>query len=293
MDNCFRENKNKDVFAFAHYLIEKNIFKKIKIGFLMKGHTHEDIDQYFSTISTTAKRADIINISDLISIIKGSNKKQNVVVKELDYLFDIKSWQAPHIEIIQGHSEPHLFKLEKVDGRTVFTYKDWSTSEEWKNVEYSKTATSLLKSMPTGNPKRLKPKIPEDAEIARLLQTSTKLYTAGRITSSQKQEWDANVNSLKQMDRRKKLFPLNGLKKYITQQAHDQTEQEQHNDAVLEKALKRDHIDSKVHFQWYTDTVKCVTVHIQFFFLKNKTRTPQQFVWKLCHNYNRITFIDK
>ncbi len=34
--------------AFAALLVEKKIFRKVKIGFLMKGHTHEDVDQVFS-----------------------------------------------------------------------------------------------------------------------------------------------------------------------------------------------------------------------------------------------------
>lgn len=34
--------------GFMAYLVEKGVFRKIKVSFLMVGHTHEDIDQVFS-----------------------------------------------------------------------------------------------------------------------------------------------------------------------------------------------------------------------------------------------------
>ena len=44
-DNC-AENKNKVVFGFLHHLVHQNVFCKIKVGFLMTGHTHEDIGEF-------------------------------------------------------------------------------------------------------------------------------------------------------------------------------------------------------------------------------------------------------
>ena len=36
------------MFAFLTDLVQRGIFAKVKAGFLMVGHTHEDIDQLFS-----------------------------------------------------------------------------------------------------------------------------------------------------------------------------------------------------------------------------------------------------
>jgi hypothetical protein len=44
-DNCIKDNKNKYVMGYIAHLVESNIFKKVKFNFLMKGHTHTDIDQ--------------------------------------------------------------------------------------------------------------------------------------------------------------------------------------------------------------------------------------------------------
>ncbi|XP_053393596.1 uncharacterized protein LOC128555383 [Mercenaria mercenaria] len=48
LDNCPGQKKNRYVLGFLAKLVEENIFKKVKLSFLMVGHTHEDIDQLFS-----------------------------------------------------------------------------------------------------------------------------------------------------------------------------------------------------------------------------------------------------
>ena len=37
MDNCARENKNWMMFAYLSWLVEKGIFKKVCVGFLIVG----------------------------------------------------------------------------------------------------------------------------------------------------------------------------------------------------------------------------------------------------------------
>ena len=46
-DNCARENKNQWIFRFASFLVRINLFREVQIRHLIKGHTHEDIDQVF------------------------------------------------------------------------------------------------------------------------------------------------------------------------------------------------------------------------------------------------------
>ena len=48
-DNC-GENKNKTMFAFLVDLVRRSIFSKIKVGFLMVGHTHKDIDSFLAQL---------------------------------------------------------------------------------------------------------------------------------------------------------------------------------------------------------------------------------------------------
>ena len=51
LDNYGRENKNQYVIGFLALLVKLKVFDEVNLGFLMKGHTHEDIDQLFSCIS--------------------------------------------------------------------------------------------------------------------------------------------------------------------------------------------------------------------------------------------------
>jgi hypothetical protein len=55
LDNA-SDNKSRHFLAFLAYLIEQKIFHKIKVSYLIVGHTHEDIDAFFSVLSRYFKR---------------------------------------------------------------------------------------------------------------------------------------------------------------------------------------------------------------------------------------------
>ena len=71
VDNC-GENKNKIMIAFLVDLVRQGIFSKIKVGFLMTGHTHKDIDAFFSIIA--AKLRSGIVCPDLYRNIRTSSE---------------------------------------------------------------------------------------------------------------------------------------------------------------------------------------------------------------------------
>ena len=55
LDNC-SENKNKVLFGFLSGLVHRQVFEEIYVDFLMAGHTHENIDQFFSIISSWLRK---------------------------------------------------------------------------------------------------------------------------------------------------------------------------------------------------------------------------------------------
>ena len=51
LDNTTKQNKGRFLFTFLAMLLHDGIFKEIEGSFLPVGHTHEDIDQFFSRMS--------------------------------------------------------------------------------------------------------------------------------------------------------------------------------------------------------------------------------------------------
>ena len=136
LDNCYRENKNKYVIAFCCLLVELGIFKKIKIGFLMVGHTHEDVDQLFSRFSVHFNRNDAKCLPSLLDRFEHcySPSPSGII---LERLFNVSDWLEKHIEKIEYHTMPHQFKIfcDPSGGKAKLMYKLWSTDSTWLECE--------------------------------------------------------------------------------------------------------------------------------------------------------------
>uniref|UniRef100_A0A8W8MM29 DUF7869 domain-containing protein n=1 Tax=Magallana gigas TaxID=29159 RepID=A0A8W8MM29_MAGGI len=114
------EMRHMYVLAFMAYLVERKIFRKVKISFLMVGHTHEDVDQVFSK-PTSIRTSDVYNITE---------------------------WLTPHINAIKNHSRPHVFKITSDEsGKARLFWKEWSTDKKW-----NETTEYILKSDVEGEP---------------------------------------------------------------------------------------------------------------------------------------------
>jgi hypothetical protein len=50
-----KDNKNQHLLAFLSLLTVRDMFKEVKLGFLIIGHTHEDIDGCFGYLSNKLK----------------------------------------------------------------------------------------------------------------------------------------------------------------------------------------------------------------------------------------------
>jgi hypothetical protein len=51
LDNTTKQNKGQYLFGFLAMLVANGLFEEIEVNFLPVGHTHEDIDQFFSRIA--------------------------------------------------------------------------------------------------------------------------------------------------------------------------------------------------------------------------------------------------
>ena len=66
LDNSAKDNKNQYIMAFCSLLTTRRIFKEVTIGFLIVGHTHDDIDAHFSYLSKLLKMKNTYVLSDLM-----------------------------------------------------------------------------------------------------------------------------------------------------------------------------------------------------------------------------------
>ena len=188
MDNCGRENKNRFVLAFCCYLVQLGLFKKIKIGFLMVGHTHEDVDQVFSRFSSWLNRHAAITLDKLINGFSDSYtpKPRGYIV---EHIFDITSWLTPYLNTMSMHSKPHQFKITLDESnRAVIHTKKWSTDKEWTPCQSSLEQPYLLKAMPTDTPPILSPQY-GDIEFE-VLSKDIKSSYAYMASDEDKSWWD-------------------------------------------------------------------------------------------------------
>ena len=53
------------MFGYLGMLIKFNVIRKVVVSFLPVGHTHEDVDQFFSRISVHLRQHDAVTIEKL------------------------------------------------------------------------------------------------------------------------------------------------------------------------------------------------------------------------------------
>ncbi len=66
MDKCVKDNKNRYLLTVMLLLTMKEVFEEVKLGFLVVGHTHEDIDGWFGYLSKMLREQNNYILVDLM-----------------------------------------------------------------------------------------------------------------------------------------------------------------------------------------------------------------------------------
>lgn len=76
-------------------------FAEVHFGFLIVGHTHDDIDQQFSIISSTLKEHDIDLLKEMLKLIQhGALYMKAFTPAELmENIWDWKEFITPHLDV--------------------------------------------------------------------------------------------------------------------------------------------------------------------------------------------------
>eukprot|EP00058_Branchiostoma_floridae_P002295 XP_002587783.1 hypothetical protein BRAFLDRAFT_92228 [Branchiostoma floridae] len=210
MDNCWRECKNQYVFAFLGLLVLRGIFKEVQVGYLLVGHTHEDVDQFFSRVAEKLRKRDATTVEELVDVIEKSFP--NVEGEELDAVLDVKDYMGDVCNHLEQHSCPHQYRFTTgLDSKLIVEYKNFGVDEEWKLPR--RDEVRLVERLPPAGarPSLVKPRT-ERLELKQFETGVSTLWQTGKLTSRQK----------------------GALDRYITKQAQSLEVQERREEDILD-----------------------------------------------------------
>jgi len=129
------ENKNKEVNALMSTLIELVFFDEIHCNFLVVGHTHCSVDQYFGVCTKVIQRkhwiGSAMSFQSLLKIAHNDPKRRPTVNRQIVVIFDFRNYFAPIINKIGWCQVPHCFKFTKYLGKAIMQYKMFSPNQFW------------------------------------------------------------------------------------------------------------------------------------------------------------------
>ena len=104
VDNYGRENKNKYTFTYCASLVALGYFREVRLSFFIVGHTHEDIAQRFSIISSVLKRQDIDLVKEMLAFIeRGASYTEAFTSASLmEHIWDWKGFITAHLHTGSG-----------------------------------------------------------------------------------------------------------------------------------------------------------------------------------------------
>ena len=115
LDNTTKQCKNKYVMAWCGLLVTWGVFREVLVSFLPVGHTHEDIDQFFSRTSVALLKNDALSRLQVGKVVKGAYKFRGSgeapVVEHLDTLANISGWLDPLVSSLDGITQYYQMKI--------------------------------------------------------------------------------------------------------------------------------------------------------------------------------------
>lgn len=146
-----KHNQNRYMFAWIIMLVEADKFDVVDVYFLIVGHTHASIDQYFSVLAKQIFRCNFIGSPLALEALLGREKDFNLsgkawcqdeenakprkakplLIRKLSVIFDLKSLFRNMIDYsIKYFSIPHRFQFKKFNGVAAMQYSIYSTHKQ-------------------------------------------------------------------------------------------------------------------------------------------------------------------
>lgn len=149
LDNTTKQNKGTYLSAFLALLIQCGTFKEIYVGFLPVGHTHEDIDQFFSRIAIYFRTHDALSRMHLEHGIQRAYQTREgfrPIVRHWSSLANISGWMDENgVRPIPGCLKEkwrfYKFARSPVDDKVWMQIRDDMhdhPGDEWRGLTDSK-----------------------------------------------------------------------------------------------------------------------------------------------------------
>ena len=125
-DNCGRETKNNTLLRWAGLMTATFRLKRIELRFLETGHSHEDVDQYFSSVAQfIEEHSEIHTANAFVDVLNKFHSDRKIRPHEAEraaYLVDAtRDWKSflqigcryNHVKGIAGRGAPHVFAFDR------------------------------------------------------------------------------------------------------------------------------------------------------------------------------------
>ena len=120
------------MFAFCVVVVGLDYFAEVYLSFILVEHTHENIDQRFSVISSTMKRHNLDLMQELLELIQkgASHIEAFTTVRHLEYVWDWNKFSTPYLyrglNTFVGISTKHHFKFYLKEKKPFVQTKDYA-----------------------------------------------------------------------------------------------------------------------------------------------------------------------
>ena len=123
------------MYAYFSALVEEGYFEEIRANLLIVGHTHSNLDQYFSVYSKKIKRSDFIGsplaMHELYNTAHSGKyahlRPRYHEHEQLRFVHDWVSYFAPVLnKNLKWYKIPHCFKIIRMHGRAICQYMVFS-----------------------------------------------------------------------------------------------------------------------------------------------------------------------
>ncbi|KAL3682589.1 hypothetical protein R1sor_000611 [Riccia sorocarpa] len=131
LDNSAKDNKNWVMMTFCSELVARGCCKMITMSFLVVGHTHEDVDAFFSKVNAAQAGNDIESLPHFLAVVyhaQSSKAYPRVIQEVADYKEHVKDYT----EKITGQSAPVAIRFYMRDNIPVYQVQE-NYGGEWES----------------------------------------------------------------------------------------------------------------------------------------------------------------